>query len=205
MAVINNFLNSDIVFIHIPKNGGTTVKKIFKGNREVKQIIDFEYPKDLQNKFTFTFVRNPFDRFISAYSMYKNGFDDKYGSLKITNFKDRETLEKMSPKEMIIHAKKKLDNCEPNSKEFIDGAGFLFHIIPQTHKFNFLERSNYIGRFENFENDLREICNINNVSFRLPYYNKSIRDDYRSYYDDELIDLVSEFYYNDLKELRYEF
>lgn len=59
------------VFIHIPKNAGTSIKSILPNDcvsfkhhpaKNVKNLIE-----DYQDRFSFAFVRNPWDRLVSLY------------------------------------------------------------------------------------------------------------------------------------------
>jgi|WetSurMetagenome_2_1015567.scaffolds.fasta_scaffold765850_2 hypothetical protein len=56
------------VFIHIPKTGGTSILKCLNNKNVI--IVDHLNKKDLScfcNNWVFTFIRDPFDRAISAY------------------------------------------------------------------------------------------------------------------------------------------
>ena len=61
------------VFIHIPKTGGTSIESIFIDNANIKDVNGkHDMVSDigsvfLKKYFTFTFVRNPWDRMVSYY------------------------------------------------------------------------------------------------------------------------------------------
>ena len=73
----------------------------------------------------------------------------------------------------------------------------------------------FLGRFENYKSDYNTLCNnlqkhnsqlhkrLNSMS--LPHHNKSTHNDYREYYDDESIELVSEIYADDIDFFGYSF
>lgn len=59
-----------VIFVHIPKTGGTSIRMSLKGMHLLKQhrTMD-EVPEwcDIDDYFKFTFVRNPWDRILSLY------------------------------------------------------------------------------------------------------------------------------------------
>lgn len=191
MAVVNLIKEHQIVFIHIPKTAGSSIRRgYFKNNFE--KFVGFKFPNEWDNLFKFTFVRNPYDRFISAYKMFTEGFVENKPHINL-NYKT-----KMSPKEFLMVAKK--------DTNYLNTSGIGFHVYPQTHEFNFLKHSDFVGRFETIEYDFKEICNINNIEYTtLPHWNRTNRLEYREYYDDELLEMVSDYYSEDLKVLNYKF
>lgn len=72
------------IFMHIPKTGGTTVKKLFKGYHEpfagntahLPTVKSKELYADYWDEyFKFTVVRNTWDRLHSCYWFYRTGVD----------------------------------------------------------------------------------------------------------------------------------
>ena len=85
------------------------------------------------------------------------------------------------------------------------------------HKFIYDEGENllvdYVGKFEDFESVVRHILKkvkrdriFGLFKRKISHENKSKnRRDYRSYYDEETVDIVSNFYRKDIELFNYEF
>ncbi|MBL3594272.1 sulfotransferase family 2 domain-containing protein [Rhodovulum sulfidophilum] len=70
-------LDCRAIFIHVPKTAGSTIKaelygKPMEGHRRISEFQDFD-PKRTAETFKFCFVRNPWDRALSAFSYLKQG------------------------------------------------------------------------------------------------------------------------------------
>ena len=64
----------------------------------------------------------------------------------------------------------------------------------------------FLGRFENFENDFSYVCNYLNIpDLKLPHINKRNRNRYTEYYDDETREIVEEKYARDIEYFGYKF
>ena len=70
------------IFIHIPKCAGVSVSKALFGNLAGghSRVVDYQLvfnSNEYSNYFKFTFVRNPWDRLVSAFFfLKKGGFND---------------------------------------------------------------------------------------------------------------------------------
>lgn len=63
----------------------------------------------------------------------------------------------------------------------------------------------FVGRFENYEEDWNKICKILNIDISLPHLNKSQHRDYKTYYNEGLIEAVRKKYREDIKYFKYDF
>jgi hypothetical protein len=65
------------IFVHCPKTGGTSIEQTLKSPSQVcgghtsAQAYRHHFPDKWESYFTFGFVRDPFSRFISAYTYLK--------------------------------------------------------------------------------------------------------------------------------------
>jgi hypothetical protein len=132
--------------------------------------------------FKFSVVRNPWDR---AVSWYKNVLNDE------------------------IHLKSHGITKEISFKEFIlrfAGKGMLKPQINWLKSFNGSIPLDYIGRFENLQEVFQEIVErlkLDDSSF--PHLYKGSGDDYRKYFDNETIDVITYIYKEDIDSFNYKF
>jgi len=73
---LNVYEEKKILFIHVPKSGGTSVAMAVYGKHVAHiKAVDFKrmYPERFGEYFKFAVVRNPYDRLYSAYKFIING------------------------------------------------------------------------------------------------------------------------------------
>ncbi len=157
------------------------VAQIRHGHLSVRQVRPYLGDAVCDDYFKFTFVRNPFDRFVSycAFMTRQHGaFErDPQGTMR-----------------KILFEVRPLDHV---------------HFQPQyallTNDADALEMD-FIGRVERMQDDYDAICaKIGIPSRALDKVNSSKRGDYRQYYDQALIDGVTELYRRDLELFDYSF
>jgi hypothetical protein len=186
------------IFVHIPKNAGLSVCYTLFGNtggshRKVKDYKEIFSPKTFKRYFKFTFVRNPWDRLVSTYFFLKNGgLTEKdriwaeQNILQYTNFDD-----------FIINWL---------TKENINKS------LHFQHQHVFLENNSgeleidFIGRFENLDEDFKYVINKIGIDRSLKKTNTSKRKkSYKEYYSEETKAIVSEVYRKDIELFKYTF
>jgi len=190
---MSNFYSAkfDCVLIHIPKTGGRAIRDgFFKGDHEGPF---FGYiPAKYSNCFKFAFVRNPFDRIISAWKMFTTGTDLVVSN---SNMPLERFLEIVTDDSIIYDKRRK--TLEEKIKH---------HTIPQTHRFNSLMEADFVGRFENFQEDFFRVCQqVGAGRVILPVVNSSSRCHYRNYYTSYTRAVVEKYFESDLQELGYEY
>jgi len=197
-ASLKGFDDLKCIFVHIPKAGGVSINKALFGNLggthfSIKQYSLIFSPEEFKAYFKFTFVRNPWDRLVSAYTFLKSGglhqVDRKWAEENISQFTNfEEFVLKWVNKENIYS---------------------FTHFIPQ---FEFITVNNKIAvdeiyRFENFNEDFNRLTKVLGVENKLKHLNKSKKraKDYRVYYTDKTKVIIEKVYEEDIKILNYEF
>jgi hypothetical protein len=183
------------IFIHMPKAAGISVCQALYGNLANGHApigeYQFIFPKaDFDAYFKFTFARNPWDRLHSAYVFLKKGgtcdIDRRFGESLPNSFED--FVQRLTPKSIYSYV----------------------HLVPQT---DFLRSYtgkelavDFVGRFENLEQDFEKVRQRVNPAARLEHRNKtSGRTDYREAYTPKMIDIVRSVYEKDVEILGYAF
>ena len=181
----------NFIFIHINKTAGMSIEKAL-GLNEKQHFTAIEFRQKIGAKkwervFKFSIVRNPWDKVVSQYFHRLKTNQIGLGDYRI-DFK-----------EWV-----KLTYGEQNPKYYDDPKYFM----PQL---NWLTDNNgklmvdFIGRFENLENDFRFICSKLSVSTDLPLINKSEHKEFQFYYDDETREIVRRWFWKDIDLFDYSF
>ena len=197
---------SNIAFIHMPKTAGTSISRSFPylGNNFMYDIYrPHRTAKDLQSQnihlekmFTFTFVRNPYDRFVSFYHY----------------FLDR--VDKFALSNMVY---KRLQD-----KDFSSFCLFLpkfLHRYPAAYLFFrpqylYIEgfKPNFIGRYENLQKDWKRLLItiknkttlVPNLKTQLLHRKKSNHTNYKQYYNTKTQRAIYRFYQKDFEIFGYD-
>lgn len=193
------------IFIHIPKTGGTSIEKtsLFDDQRERTNqdvgghanAMKFKdtFSKEFNSYFKFAFVRNPWDRLVSAF-FYLSNFGSSEG--------DREAAVKYIEKyNKNFHA-----FCCDFVKE--ENINTIVHLKPQ-HSFICDDRDNivvdFVGKLENIEQDFKFVCNKLGYPCTLKHMRNSKHNYYTKYYTDETKEIVERVYQKDIELFRYKY
>ncbi len=200
--------NPRFVFVHVFKTGGTSIKRVLrryamKPGQEfanfflkrvgIRQFGPVYYPDHLtanelvdqigkpgfDSYYSFGFVRNPWDWEVSTY---------KY-ILKSTKHLNHETVRSLNGFGEYLRWR-----CDGRFQLQQD---FLYHEGKQLVDF--------VGRFENLNEDFQAICGKLSVRHQLPALNRTGGAPYQSFYTDELVELVRYTYQSDIDEFGYRF
>jgi len=195
---IPSFHRLKCIFVHIPRTGGISVEKALFGEKvNHHRAVEYLYYKPLlfRRYFSFTFVRNPWDRLVSAFFFLKQGgrnqFDKSWSDLYLSDINDfSQFLLKLS-----------------EDKSFRNIVTRWIHFQPQymyiTDKWNNII-VDFVGRFENLMDDFRIIMDRLGIITTLPHLNRSRHENYRTYYDDDTEEIVRTLYQKDIELLGYE-
>lgn len=178
------------VFIHINKTGGSSIERALGAGLDHSTALE-KYrqlgDRAWQKKFTFTIVRNPWDKVVSHYHYRVKTNQSSLGDKPIP-FRD-----------WLLRCYVDRDpNYYDQPRMFMAQQDWLVD-----------EEGNplveFIGKFENMEADFASICQRLSVQATLGHAKPSNRGKYQSYYDDETRALVAEHFASDLVAFGYEF
>lgn len=186
------------IFIHIPKCAGIAIKQalfddLSGGHTTLSAYCRVFEPELFLTYFKFTFIRNPWDRLVSAYHFLKaGGYDEadrKWFARELGGYTDFDDF---------VRNWLRLDNIYKH-----------IHFCPQME---FLEDSNhrgvkvdYIGLYENIANDFDYIARHLSVGNTLQHGNASRHKSYREYYCDTTREIVHQIYRRDIVQFGYDF
>jgi hypothetical protein len=151
------------------------------GHVSLRQLRPVLPPDEFAGFFKFAFVRNPFDRFVSFCAFMTRETDVFQRDPRAVM---RHLLFVAPPVNHIVF--------QPQHQFVTDGAGELL--------------TDMIGRVEEMQQSYDEICaRIHIPSAELGRANASRHEEYRGYYDQQLIDGVARLYGRDLELFGYDF
>ena len=136
-----------------------------------------------QSYFKFAFVRNPFERFVSAYLfLFRKRIADADSPRDLTPGMTAALARRQFRERVLIRPQSDL------LENIHGGLGVDF-----------------VGRFERIEQDFASVCRKLGIATELPHVNASEHAHYSEYYDARLRDMVSDFYARDLGGFGYGF
>ena len=188
------------IFVHIPKCAGVSLWKSFS-SRNIEYFghggLHFRKPfschDSYKNYFSFSFVRNPWDRLVSTFFFLKSGGHHKNDMSAYSKYMKTHSE---SFKEFIIE---KFNNEAINQ---------VIHLKPQHHWIckNDQVCVDFLGKTESLQNNVNELCSALNIeSIELRHLNQSTHKHYAEYYDNETREIVAEKYARDIEYFGYKF
>ena len=211
-----------LVFVHIQKTGGDTVSRLmgesipdifcFKAKHEsaVKAAAEL---KCWNEYFKFAFVRNPWDRLVSWYSMIRDAETIRWHQI-LTNQRRRSHFRQTRENKLWRYV---LDNSS-TFEEFIINCTDEIEVDEGVHysfaynQLDYIADSNddllvdFIGRFESFGSDLYKVYDRLGLELgSIPHENRSVRGHYSTFYTPETETIVRKRFQRDIQYFGYKF
>jgi len=190
-----------MIFIHIPKTGGTSIEKMFGAlktkkitfEKSKKQVdimpfkvekhydasdVEVQYKNFIESYFKWTIVRNPWEREYSFYNMVNGRRKNKKTFLEYLK------TTKINKKDKVLQDQINFIFNKKNQKPIVDK----------------------IVRYENLANDWKNICQIIKKPFEeMIHINKGeYEEEISKAYNQECVDFVAELRKKDIEYLKYD-
>ena len=188
------------VFIHIPKNAGTSIEHVFSNrsfnfqpekhatSHEIKKLFPGVY--DSFNKFTI--IRNPYDRMISWYFYLKECAE----ILDVPNLMSEPNLASGTVQTPTMVDVELIDWIKKPFK-FWPQPPFPHYLDPQH---TWIDDTVVVLKYENLNEELNEFFK---EEIDLPITNKTKHDHYLKYYNRESLDIINDKYKEDFEKFNY--
>jgi len=192
------------LFVHIPKTAGNSIQSALRDYSE-DQLVALRKEQDGIERFG---LRNP------KYKIRKHSTLREYrDTLGEEQFRKlyRFTCVRNPWDRMVSYYFTPTQSAESWDREKFHGIISNAISVGDYLRLNQNEKNpfanvDYIMRFENLANDFRTVCNQLDISpVTLPQYNRSMREHYSKYYDDELREFVRNRFTEDIERFGYTF
>ena len=198
------------IFVHIPKNAGTSIKKLLVGNEDFKSLkrpwkhetianIKKSNPEVYNSYKKIAVIRNPYDRMVSMYAFLKR-YRSSNDLLNTYQYNS-----KTNSYEIIETAKAPIDgfrywwkdkNADPQKIHGdLEIAKRLFN-----SQSDWIDDTVHIIKYESLDNDLSDFLN---KEIELPIENDSYTFEYTKYYNQETADIIYDRYKEDFEKFDY--
>lgn len=180
----------DWVFIHINKTGGSSIEKALGmqfDHRSARDKVAAIGRPAWNRKFSFSFVRNPWDKVVSHY----------HYRLKTAQSGFREDPPDFASWVRLAYA-------ERDPRYFDQPLMFA----PQMDWIGDQQDRilvNFVGRFERLQDDFAQVCERIGKQATLPHLKASQHAHYSSYYDGDSQAIVAQHFARDIEHLDYRF
>jgi len=190
------------VHVHINKAAGSSIERMLgysttgadhRTIHEYKEVLGGE----IKNYFTFAFVRNPWDKIVSQYHHRKQNMKDD----RILNMNFKNWVHNLDTLGFDIKG-------TGNQLDWLCENRWLWNPAKKAYTkrpYKIKLAVDYIGRFENFEDDWSIICNKIGLVGETCHTKKSQHADYREYYDDKTSQIIYDRFIDDIKFFKYKF
>lgn len=214
MSYISNF--EQFIFIHIPKCAGTSME-ILIGTNTSHESINVIKNRLSENKFNkyykFSFVRNPWDRAVSFYEFIKK-IKEKEPKRKLTNKKQiykKINLESFKGfcKDLATYSIEDPRIARRDVSRYSRDKNLISSVFAPMYQFltdkndNLL--MNFVGKFENINEDWKKICKELYFMESLPKKRVTPHKNYKEYYDNKSIEFIRKWASKDIEMFEYSY
>jgi len=179
------------LFVHINKTGGVSVESALglplKNHTSAAEYVEMVGERRWRRLFTFSVVRNPWDRTVSQYHF---------------RIQTGQTGMGVDPPSFGEWVRGTFGEQDP---AFYDDSRFL---APQYRWISDAEDRilvDQVCRLESIEEDFGRICERIGIEAILPHLNRTRRAPYQDYYDDETRDIVGQWFVRDTELFGYSY
>lgn len=191
-------MNKDFLRIGIPKTGSVSIESsglIKESNKTITPILAKNI-KNLKNFFSFAIVRNPYEKVLSSYFYW----------IRVGNSRNKSGL--------FYEFTKKYPTFESFVLDYHNTQGPEVYQTSEYTQWKFITDDNnniiidFVGKFDNLEEDFKTVQLLNGIKekdlFSLPHLNKSNHDFWKTYYNDELAEIIYEKWEEDFINLKFD-
>jgi len=180
----------DFVFVRINKTGGSSIKWALQlpiGHTTALEYIDVLGRKEWERRFSFTVVRNPWDRVVSQYHFRLKTNQTRLGNQQI----DFKTWVELAYGKQASPYYDDPKMFMPQVDWIADQDGDIL--------------VDFILRFENLHTDFSTLCDTLGKDLELPHIKSSQRGDYQDYYDQKTKNYVEDWFSKDITTFQYSY
>lgn len=197
--------NPHSTFIHIPKNGSTSICNWLQENTDSYEVKRrHSSATELREKygklgFTFCVVRNPWDRIVSMFHYNIQEPEKRIAEIKNYNGihpKSHKLRWQLKYNQQVVAERKEI-----TFDEFVSSKNWFDIKLQQDYH----ENVDYVMRLENIQTDFKKIQEVFNCNKPLPVKNSTKHKKYQDYYSDKTKDIVFKYFESDIKLYGYEF
>ena len=203
------------IFVHVQKTAGISLQHVLTSHAPDTRLWHGRHShassglaeigrEKWERYFSFGFVRNPWDRLVSHYSMIR----DKIDELNPEQRAEPRPF-KFELWNCVLHFSHDfdsfLDNCTGLIWDRDCYKSFLFNQVDYLSDDKGEIVVDYVGRFENFEQDANAVLARIGIEAEVPKLNRSSRGDYHDYSTPRTRDLVAKRFARDIDAFGYEF
>lgn len=173
-------IRPNFIFLHVPRTGGTSIEYALCIANGIQPPTDNTFRSDI----VFGFNGTRYTQHMTAREMLQHGYIDA------NEFESKRFCVIRHPLERLVSMYKFL-NLGVTFKKFVIGRLDELHFPRQ--QLEYFREATEVFRFEE----------LHRFWLPLPHLNSTVADDYRSYYDDETLEVATRRLAIELKELGY--